>query len=33
MKKIDLSFLVGKDISLGINYTDQIFYNNKHYKF
>ena len=25
MKKIDLSFLVGKDISLGINYADELF--------
>ena len=25
MKKIDLSFLAGKDISLGIKYADELF--------
>ena len=28
MKKIDLSFLAGKDISLGINYADELFHKN-----
>ena len=28
MKKIDLSFLVGKDVSFGINYADELFNTN-----
>ena len=28
MKKIDLSFLVGKDVSFGINYADELFNKN-----